>query len=328
MGKKPHTFYQQLIIYTFMRSQATSHILMIRPVRFGFNEQTAATNAFQDIKLAAQTKDLAQEDAQREFDEMVRQLKAAGVDVMVVEDTPEPHTPDSIFPNNWVSFHNNGTVILYPMQAENRRLERRKDILDHIEERFYINRLVDLTAHENNGKFLEGTGSLVLDRKFKIAYACLSPRTYEEVLDEFAVQMNYEIVRFNAIDETGKQIYHTNVLMCIGDMFAIICLEAIPDLDERYTVRQTLAQTGRRIIEISLDQMKKFAGNMLQVNTQKGSSLLVMSTQAYESLTPKQIDALDDFATLLHVDLAMIEANGGGSARCMMAEIHLPLRNK
>jgi hypothetical protein len=311
-----------------MRSQATSHILMIRPVRFGFNEQTAVTNAFQDVKLAAQTKDLAQEDAQREFDEMVLHLKAVGVDVIEIEDTPEPHTPDSIFPNNWVSFHNNGTVILYPMQAENRRLERRKDIIKLLEERFYINRLIDLSYFEEQNKYLEGTGSMVLDRKFKTAYACLSPRTHEEVLKEFALQMNYEVVAFTAVDEAGKQIYHTNVLMCIGDMFALICLEAIPDLDERYVVRQTLEQSGRQIVEISLDQMKHFAGNMLQVKNAKGNSLLVMSTQAYESLSHKQIDALDDYATLLHFDLSMIEGNGGGSARCMMAEVHLPLKDK
>lgn len=311
-----------------MRSQATSHILMIRPVRFGFNEQTAVTNAFQDVKLAAQTKDLAQEDAQREFDEMVLHLKAVGVDVIVIEDTPEPHTPDSIFPNNWVSFHNNGTVILYPMQAENRRLERRKDIIKLLEERFYVNRLIDLSYFEEQNKYLEGTGSMVLDRKFKTAYACLSPRTHEEVLKEFALQMNYEVVAFTAVDEAGKQIYHTNVLMCIGDMFALICLEAIPDLDERYVVRQTLEQSGRQIVEISLDQMKHFAGNMLQVKNAKGNSLLVMSTQAYESLSHKQIDALDDYATLLHFDLSMIEGNGGGSARCMMAEVHLPLKDK
>ncbi len=309
-----------------MRSQATSHLLMIRPVRFGFNEETALTNAFQDIKHAAQTKDIAQNDALREFDGMVRQLRAAGVDVIVVEDSPEPYTPDSIFPNNWVSFHNNGTVILYPMQAENRRLERRKDILDQLEERFYINRLIDLTEFEKEGKFLEGTGSMVLDRRFKVAYACLSPRTSEEVLDEFALQMNYEIVRFNAVDAAGRAIYHTNVLMCIGDLFAVLCLEAIPDPDEKFMVRSTLEMSGRQIIEITLAQLAHFAGNMLQVKTRRNEKLIVMSTQAYQSLTPRQIDSLDDFATLLHADLSMIEGNGGGSARCMMAEVHLPVK--
>ncbi len=311
-----------------MRSQATSHILMIRPVRFGFNEETALTNAFQSTEHAAQTRDVAQENALREFDDMVRQLRAVGVDVIVVEDMPEPYTPDSIFPNNWVSFHNNCTVILYPMQAENRRLERRKDILDLIEERFYINRLVDLTAFENEGKFLEGTGSMVLDRRFKVAYACLSPRTSDEVLDAFALQMNYEIVKFNAVDASGKAIYHTNVLMCIGDLFAVVCLAAIPDPDERLMVRSTLEMSGRQLIEISLTQMAQFAGNMLQVKTRRGGNLIVMSTQAYQSLTPRQIDSLDDFAPLFHADLAMIEGNGGGSARCMMAEVHLPEKDK
>ncbi|MFN8356615.1 MAG: arginine deiminase-related protein [Spirosomataceae bacterium] len=301
---------------------------MIRPVRFGFNEQTAESNAFQDVTIAAQTKDVAQEDALQAFDEMVRQLKAAGVEVMVVDDTPAPHTPDSIFPNNWISFHNNGTVILYPMQAENRRLERRLDILDLLEEDYYINRKVDLTYFEQEGKFLEGTGSMVLDRKFKIAYACLSPRTHPDVLKEFSIQMNYDVVSFQAVDDAGKAVYHTNVLMCIGDLFAVVCLQAIPDLDERYMVRQHLEQSGKRIVEITMEQMKHFAGNMLQVKSKKGINYLVMSTQAYESLTHKQIDILDDYAVLLHCDLSVIEANGGGSARCMMAEIHLPKREK
>lgn len=299
---------------------------MVRPVRFALNEQTAQTNHFQDIKKAAQTTGLAQEQACELFDEMVRVLRAAGLDVMVVEDTPEPFTPDSIFPNNWVSFHNNGTVILYPMQAENRRLERREDILNQLEERFYINRRIDLTAFEQEGKFLEGTGSMVLDRKYKVAYACLSPRTSREVLDAFALQMNYELVVFNATDGQDRPIYHTNVLMCIGDMFAVICLEAIADPDERLKVRNHLEQSGRRVVEITREQVSSFAGNMLQVSTQKGESLLVMSTQAYRSLTPKQIDVIDDYCRILHCDLEAIETLGGGSARCMMAEVHLPLR--
>lgn len=299
---------------------------MIRPTRFGFNEETAASNAFQNGRFAAQTKTVAQESALQEFDEMVVHLRSAGVDVIVIDDTPEPHTPDSIFPNNWVSFHYNGSVILYPMQAENRRLERRQDVLDQLAEHFFINRVIDLTGFEQQGKYLEGTGSMVLDRRYKIAYACLSPRTHEEVLDEFALQMNYEIVRFNAVDETGQPIYHTNVMLCIADQFALICLEAIPDLDERLLVRNSLELSGRQIIEITLDQMKRFAGNMLQVKNQRGASLLVMSTTAYESLTHWQIDSLNDHCELLHVDLPIIEGHGGGSARCMMAEIHLPIK--
>ncbi|WP_461095699.1 citrulline utilization hydrolase CtlX [Spirosoma luteolum] len=309
-----------------MQSQATSRILMIRPVRFGFNEQTAESNAFQDIKLAAQTKDVAQEDARREFDDMVRQLEAAGLDIIVYDDTTEPYTPDSIFPNNWVSFHASGTVVLYPMQAENRRLERRQDIIDDLSARFHVSRIVDLTHFEQEGKFLEGTGSMVLDRMSRIAYACLSPRTDADVLAEFGRQTGYRTIPFRAVDANGKPVYHTNVVMCIADTFAVVCLAAIVDPDERLMIRQELETANKRVIDISLEQMASFAGNMLQVKTTKGQKLLVMSTRAFESLTPKQIDLLDDYATLKHFDLSMIEGNGGGSARCMMAEVHLPLK--
>jgi hypothetical protein len=309
-----------------MRSQTTSNILMIRPVNFGFNPETAESNAFQNVEFGKQNQNNAQTVALQEFDEMVTQLRKAGVNVMVIDDTPEPHTPDSIFPNNWISFHANGTVITYPMQAENRRLERREDIVEQISESFYINRRIDLSVFETENKFLEGTGSMVLDRKHKIAYACLSPRTHEDVLKEFSVQMNYEIVKFNAVDGSNKQIYHTNVLMCIGDMFAVICLEAIPDLDERLMVRNSLEQSGKRIVEISLEQMNQFAGNMLEVKGHHGEKILVMSRAAHNSLTEKQIDILDDYCSIHSFDLTMIEGNGGGSARCMMAEVHLPIK--
>ena len=307
-----------------MQSQATSRILMIRPVHFGFNEQTAESNAFQDIKLAAQTKDVAQEDARREFDEMVRQLQAIGVEVMVYDDTADPYTPDSIFPNNWVSFHASGTVVLYPMQAENRRLERRQDIIDDLAKRFHVAKVIDLTHFEQEGKFLEGTGSLVLDRMNRVAFASLSPRTHPDVLAEFSRQTGYRTVSFRSADANEKAVYHTNVIMCIADTFAVVCLTAITDPDERLMVRQELEKLGKRVIDISLDQMANFAGNMLMIKTKKGEKLLVMSTRAFESLTPKQIDLLDDYATLLHFDLSIIEGNGGGSARCMMAEVHLP----
>ncbi|UFH54918.1 arginine deiminase-related protein [Spirosoma sp. KNUC1025] len=297
---------------------------MIRPVQFAFNEQTAESNAFQDVELAAQPKDIAQENAQREFDEMAHQLQALGVDVTVYADTLEANTPDSIFPNNWVSFHASGTVVLYPMQAENRRLERRQDIIDDLGKRFHIARVVDLTHFEQEGKFLEGTGSLVLDRMSRVAFACLSSRTHPDVLAEFARQTGYRIVPFRAADATGKAIYHTNVLMCITDIMAIVCLAAITDPDERLMVRQELERLNKRIVDISLEQMANFAGNMLMILTKKGEKLLVMSTRAFESLTPKQIDILDDYATLHHFDLSTIEGNGGGSARCMIAEVHLP----
>ena len=309
-----------------MRSQTTSNILMIRPVNFGFNQETAESNTFQNAEFGEQNKDKSQQIALREFDEMVGQLRKSGVNVIVIDDTSEPHTPDSIFPNNWISFHANGTLITYPMQAVNRRLERREDIIEQLSETFYINRRIDLSRFEAENKFLEGTGSMVLDRKYKIAYACLSPRTDEEVLKEFSIQMNYEIVSFNAVDGTGKQIYHTNVVMCIGDMFAVICLEAIPDLDEKIMVRNSLEQSGKRVIDISLEQMNQFAGNMLEVKSKKGEKILVMSNSAYHSLKPKQLEILIEYCTIYHFDLTMIEANGGGSARCMMAEIHLPAK--
>lgn len=255
---------------------------------------------------------------------MARQLLAVGVDVMVYDDIVDPYTPDSIFPNNWVSFHASGTVVLYPMQAENRRLERRTDIIDDLAKRFHVAKIIDLTHFEQEGKFLEGTGSMVLDRMYRVAFACLSPRTHPDVLAEFGRQTGYRTVSFHATDANGQPIYHTNVLMCIGDTFAVVCLSAITDPDERLMVRQELEGLNKRVIDITLEQLASFAGNMLMIKTKKGQKLLVMSTRAFESLTPKQIDQLDDYATLLHFDLSMIEGNGGGSARCMMAEVHLP----
>ena len=309
-----------------MQNQTTAHILMIRPVRFGFNEQTATSNAFQNQAFGKETQASSQEIALKEFDEMVAQLRKAGVDIIVIEDTPNPHTPDSIFPNNWISFHNDGTVILYPMQAENRRLERREDIVNGLQEKFHVNKIIDLSSFEQEEKFLEGTGSMVLDRKNKIAYACISPRTHQEVLAEFALQTNYQIVAFEAVDGNGKQIYHTNVLMCVGDMFSVVCLEAVSDLDERLQLRNSLESNGKRIVEITLAQMNQFAGNMLEVRSEKGDKMLVMSNAAYYSLTSSQIKILEDYCTIHHFDLSMIEGNGGGSARCMMAEVHLPLK--
>jgi hypothetical protein len=307
-----------------MRSQATSNILMIRPVKFGFNEQTALSNAFQDASFAEANKENAHTQALREFDDMVAGLRKAGVNVIVINDTPNPHTPDSIFPNNWVSFHNNGAVVLYPMQAENRRLERRQDILESIGQEFFVDRIIDLSDGEAQNQFLEGTGSMVLDRRFHVAYACTSPRTHEDILEQFGRQMNYSIVKFKAVDGANQEIYHTNVLMCVGEMFAVVCLEAIPDPDERLTVRRSLEQTGKRVVEITLEQMNSFAGNMLQVKNSKGQNLIVMSSAAYHSLTETQRKVLAEYGSLQHFDLGMIEGNGGGSARCMMAEVHLP----
>lgn len=308
-----------------MQDQTTSNILMIRPVNFAFNLQTAESNAFQDADSQALAIEITQENALREFDIMVSQLRAIGVNVMVYEDTPKPYTPDSIFPNNWVSFHHSGKVCLYPMQAENRRLERRSDIIEDLRQNFHVETVINLTAFEKDNKFLEGTGSLVLDRMHRIAYACISPRTNEEVLEAWAAQMNgYKIVKFGAVDANDKEIYHTNVMMCIGDTFAVVCLQSIKDLDERLAVKESLESTGKNVIEISLEQMNSFAGNMLMVNNQKGHRILVMSTSAYESLNQAQKNQLSEYADILHFDLNIIETCGGGSARCMMAEVHLP----
>ena len=307
-----------------MQAQTTSNILMIRPVNFAFNEQTAESNAFQDAKAKSLTNNITQEEALREFDAMVSQLRAAGVNVMVYDDTLEPHTPDSIFPNNWVSFHHSGKVCLYPMQAENRRLERRSDIIDDLRTKFHVEVVLDFTHFEKENKFLEGTGSMVLDRMHRTSYACISPRTNPEVLDAWAKQMNYKLVKFTSVDTHSKEVYHTNVVMCIGDTFAVICLESISDLDERLAVKTTLENSGKNVIEISLEQMNQFAGNMLLVKSLKGHNLLVMSTSAYNSLSRSQILELEEYAVIQHFDLTMIETCGGGSARCMMAEVHLP----
>ncbi len=303
--------------------QTTSHILMIRPVRFAFNEQTAESNAFQD-PTAREAAEAAQDEALKEFDAMVENLRGHGIDVTVVTDTPEPHTPDAIFPNNWVSFHDNGTICLYPMQAPNRRLERREDIIEQLKRNFQVEMVLDFSDYEQCNKFLEGTGSMVLDRVNRIAYACLSPRTDAEVLKDFGSKLGYQIVSFTATDEKGKHIYHTNVVMSIGETFAVVCLECIRDEKERLFVQKTIANTDREVIAISIEQLQRFAGNMLQLRTKQGEGLLVLSTQAYRSLLPDQIQRLERHTNLIYHDLYTIERNGGGSARCMIAEVHLP----
>ncbi|WP_426329901.1 citrulline utilization hydrolase CtlX [Pedobacter sp. R-06] len=301
-------------------NQSTNHILMIRPVDFKFNAQTAGNNKFQ----IASTETNVQTEALKEFDAFVDLLRKNNVDVTVVDDTLQPETPDSIFPNNWVSFHEDGSVYLYPMFSENRRLERRKEILDGLKENFEVNHISDLSFYEQQHAFLEGTGSMVLDRTNKIAYACLSVRTDEEVLNNFCMLTGYEPVAFQAVDGSNFPIYHTNVIMCIGDRFAVICLDSIRDPEEKMNVTISLKGSGKEIIEISLEQMNKFAGNMLQVTNADDESLLVMSEQAYLSLNTEQIAALEQYSRIIYTPLYTIEKNGGGSARCMLAEIHLP----
>lgn len=297
----------------------TPHILMIRPVNFGFNAQTAVNNAFQVAGQDAQ----AQAKAQQEFDGLVSLLHNNGVDVIVVDDTPEPHTPDSIFPNNWISFHADGTVCLYPMFAENRRQERKPHVLEKLQERFVVERTYDLTHYEKEQRFLEGTGSMVLDRDLKMAYACLSPRTDKIVLEKWCRAMDYQPIVFDAVDIAGRPIYHTNVVMCVADRYVVICLDSIPDAAGRELVRQTIDQSGKELIDITPEQLNRFAGNMLQVASIRGETLLVMSTQAYESLSAEQLNRLRSYNRIIHAPLYTIETNGGGSARCMMAEVFL-----
>ncbi len=302
--------------------QTTSHLLMIRPVNFSFNAETAVNNAFQ----TPSDDPGAQDRALSEFNDFSALLENNGIDLTIVKDEPAPYTPDSIFPNNWVSFHENGTVCLYPMFAENRRPERKPAILNMIAEKFLVTKTVDLTSYENNHLFLEGTGSMVLDRENKIAYACLSPRTDKKLFTIFSDMMGYKPIAFAAEDGNRKAIYHTNVMMCIADQYVVICMAAIPHRSERNLVSSTIRNSGKEIIEISLEQMNHFAGNMLQVQNKEGENLLIMSTQAFESLSPKQVKKLESYNRILHSSLDTIEANGGGSARCMLAEIHLPTK--
>lgn len=294
---------------------------MIRPVNFVFNEQTAGSNAFQNRNAEQQR---VQANALQEFDRFVNVLRDNGVEVIVIDDTAEPHTPDSIFPNNWVSFHNDGTVFLYPMMAENRRLERREDIIMQLEDEFKVKHVIDLSHFEHENKFLEGTGSMVLDRENKIAYACLSPRTNKEVLEAFCKDSGYKSVFFHAVDQKGMDIYHTNVLMCVGSSYAVICLDSIKDEAEKQSVINSFQTTQKQIVTISFEQMNHFAGNMLEVQNKDGESLLVMSKSAWGSLNYEQRAILSSFSKPVYSDISTIENNGGGSARCMMAEVHLP----
>lgn len=294
---------------------------MIRPVNFKFNEQTADNNKFQQLTDQLDV----HEQALKEFDGFVQVLCENGVDVTVVNDTLQPETPDSIFPNNWISFHDSGEVILYPMFSENRRAERRHDILEELQKRFKITKVTDLSTHEAQDIFLEGTGSLVLDRTNRIAYACLSLRTNKIALDKFCEAAGYTSVVFDAVDQNGFPIYHTNVMMCVGARFAVVCLDSVQHVAEKENVVKSLKQHQKEIIEISFDQMNHFAGNMLEVTGKNGESLLVMSAQAHQSLTAAQVASLSKYAKLIHAPLFAIEKNGGGSARCMLAEVHLPL---
>ena len=308
-----------------MKKQITDTVLMIRPVRFRTNEETIVNNYFQ--KGINITQEEINRKAQQEFDTLVQKLREVGVHVIQVEDIYEQDTPDSIFPNNWISFHNNGDVAIYPMFAENRRRERREDILDMVEEAgFEIENVFDYTEAENEGIFLEGTGAMVLDRIHRKAYCALSPRASEELFIEFCEDFEYTPVIFRAFQKTDgelKPIYHTNVMMALGRTFAIVCLDTIKDKNERKNVLNHLKEDKKEIITISREQVDYYAGNMLEVKG-KEHSYLVMSQTAYESLTPQQIEAIERHTQILYSDLSTIEICGGGSARCMLAEVFLP----
>lgn len=299
--------------------QAASKLLMIRPIAFGFNEETAINNSFQKQSADWHTN----EKAQHEFDQFVALLKSNNIDVMVIQDKPIPYTPDSIFPNNWISTHSDGQIVLYPMFAPNRRSERAKGVVDELKTQFTIYSKVDLTGYEKEGKFLEGTGSMILDRMHQKAYACISPRTDADVLSDCCAMLDYKGILFHGFDRKGAAIYHTNVMMSIGENYAIIALETITDPGERQIVVQNLKADGKEIIEISLEQMEQFAGNALQVRDREGHPFLIMSSSAFNSLTTVQIETIQQYNPILHTSLTTIEQNGGGSARCMIAELFL-----
>jgi hypothetical protein len=303
--------------------QLTSNIMMVRPAHFGYNAETAENNAFQtnDGSLSIQT---IKEKAINEFDTFVSKLRAVGVNVIVIEDTDEPVKTDAVFPNNWISFHDDGIVVTYPMFSTNRRLERRFEIIDELSKTFQVNNHIQFEGWEAVEQFLEGTGSLILDREHRIAYACLSVRTDATLLEEFCEAMFFEKIAFHSFDRDNLAVYHTNVMMALGDKFVVICMDSVPmDVDKQQLLK-SFEETHKEVIEISLDQMYAFAGNMLQVKNESGNTFLVMSSQAFQSLTPAQIEQIERHTSILHSDLTIIETYGGGSARCMMAEVFLP----
>jgi hypothetical protein len=298
--------------------QTASHILMIRPSRFAFNPETAGSNHFQQ-HIGGLTAEEVLAQALEEFDGFVRILESKGINVLVIGDTELPVKPDAIFPNNWISFHEDGTVVLYPMAAENRRAERRTDIVDNLRKSFHITQLLDMSPYEADGRFLEGTGSIVFDHQNTIAYASLSPRTNKELFLLLASYLKYEPLFFHSYDESADAIYHTNVMMSIGERFVVICADAITEAREKENVLTSLRSGGREIIDISFQQMSCFAGNMLSLKATNGKDILVLSQSACDSLTEKQRTKLSQYTELVPVPIPTIETIGGGSARCMIA---------
>ncbi|MEI6151923.1 MAG: arginine deiminase-related protein [Chitinophagia bacterium] len=294
-------------------------ILMVRPYQFYFNQQTAANNFFQsNINI-----ENANELAIAEFDAMVDKLRANQIIVKVIQDSQYPSTPDSIFPNNWISTHADGTFCLYPMYAENRRAERKSTVIEFLQSNYKIENILDVSDFEKEGKFLEGTGSMVLDHQNKIAYGCLSERLNIEAFNYWCDKMQFKAIAFKAVDDKAQPIYHTNVMMCMGDQFVVICLDSITNEQEKQIVIESFLQTHKEVIEISQDQLNHFAGNMLQVFDMNEKPHLIMSKQAHKSLTAEQVNTLEKYNPIIPIAIPTIEALGGGSTRCMMAEIHL-----
>ncbi|HEV7357706.1 MAG TPA: arginine deiminase-related protein [Steroidobacteraceae bacterium] len=307
--------------------QSAGAVLMVRPASFGCNPQTAPSNAFQADRAGGPEND-HQRDALQEFHHLANALERAGVEVLIAPDSAVPPKPDAIFPNNWVSFHYDGTVALYPMLAPNRRWERRDEVLEQVVRTggFRVTRTVDLTHRESEEKYLEGTGSVVLDRAHRVAYACSSPRTDLDVLGEFAQQLDYDLMTFDAVDAGGRAVYHTNVLMAIGTGFAVVCGETIRNEAHRAAVLSKLRATGHEVVDITLPQMLHFAANVLEL-TSPGGRLVALSTTALSSLSQPQRRILESHAGLIPVEIPTIERVGGGGVRCMLAEIHLPKRD-
>jgi len=293
---------------------------MVRPCRFGFNAETAVNNFFQTHEGHLES---IHQQALTEFDDMVNKIRSQGIDVLVIEDSPTPETPDSIFPNNWFSTHEDGSLVLYPLFAKNRRLERKPAVLSALQEKYTIVHQVDLSPYENSDRFLEGTGSMVLDRQHRIAYAAVSPRTHPDLLKIFCEKLQYTPIAFEAVDSKGRPLYHTNVVMTVADRFVVICLDSIPNQHERQSVIETIERSGKTILAIDHEQLNQFAGNLLQVENDKGEKLLIGSKRAFTSLRTDQRSQLERYNALLEVDIPTIESVGGGSARCMLAEIFL-----
>ncbi|MBK7884020.1 MAG: amidinotransferase [Chitinophagaceae bacterium] len=303
--------------------QSTSNILLVRPSNFIFNAETAVSNSFQN-DLTNHNAVTISKKALDEFENFATMLQEKGINVFIINDTEFPQKPDAIFPNNWVSFHADGTIILYPMHAPNRRNERRNDIIDEIKEKFTVNNVIDLSGHEKENKFLEGTGSIIFDHINKLAYACISPRTDKDLFIKVADLLKYKPVYFYSYDKKGKEIYHTNVMMCIAENFAVICLESISNEDEKKAVIKSFTETRHQIIDINFEQMNHFAGNMLALKTSHNKDILALSQSAFNILTRVQTKAIEKFCEMVPLPIHTIETVGGGSARCMIAEIFLP----